>query len=191
MDKTTRIISGILRGKKLAIPPADITRPSSDRTKEAVFSALESVLMQNGKNWHDILFLDCFSGSGAIGAEALSRGACYVVLTEKNPDAQRVIKRNLSYFPAEYEQKYTLYGDIFTIPLAKKPTDIIFMDAPYGQGLTEQALSHLLKKHWISEQSVIIAEVENTETPRIPHEFTVTKEKTHGRAKLYFLQYTP
>ena len=190
MDNTTRIISGILKGKKLAIPPADITRPSSDRTKEAVFSALESVLMQSDKTWRDIMFLDCFSGSGAIAAEALSRGAYYVISAEKNPEAQKVIRRNLSYFPPEYQQRHTLYGDIFDLPIAKKPADIIFMDAPYGQGLTEKALTFLLKKGWIDTDTIIATEIENKEILPIPDGFTLLKEKNHGRAKICFLQYT-
>ncbi len=189
MDKTTRIISGVLRGKKLAIPSADITRPSSDRTKEAVFSAIESVLMEEDKKWHNVMFLDCFSGSGAMAAEALSRGAYYVISAEKSPEAQKVIRRNFSYFPSEYQQKFTLYEDVFSLPAAKKPADIIFMDAPYGQGLTEKALTFLLKKGWIGENSLIIAEVENKEILPIPEGFSITKEKTYGRAKVCFLQY--
>ena len=189
MDKTTRIISGILKGKKLAIPPADITRPSSDRTKEAVFSVLESELMISGRTWQNILFLDCFSGSGAMAAEALSRGAYYVVLAEKSLEAQKIIRRNLSYFPPEYQQKYIIYGDVFALPAAKKPADIIFTDAPYGQGLTEKALSFLLKKGWIAPHTFIATEVENKELLPIPSGFTLIKEKTYGRAKVLFLQY--
>ena len=188
-ENTTRIISGILKGKKLAIPPADITRPTSDRTKEAVFSALESALMQSGKTGQNILFLDCFSGSGAMAAEALSRGAYYVISAEKNPEAQKVIRRNLSYFPQEYQQKHTLYGDVFALPAAKKPADIIFMDAPYGQGLTEKTLTFLLKKGWITTDTIITAEVENKEPLLLPDALAATKEKTYGKAKVCFLHY--
>lgn len=184
-----RIIGGKLKGKKLCLPPADITRPTADRAKEAVFSALDAVLLKQGKHWQDIHFLDCFSGSGAFAAEALSRGAEYVVLAEENPDALKIIKKNLDSLGAEFQPKYSVYKDALALPFAKKAFDIIFSDAPYGKGLTAKALEVLAKKGWINSRSVILTEIEKGEDLTLPKGFSITKEKHYGRAVMLFLEY--
>lgn len=191
MIGSVRIISGQMRGKKLIIPPSEITRPSSDRTREAIFSTIESFLSTDERKWQHLYFMDCFSGSGAFAAEALSRGAYYVTLAENNPEALKVIKHNLSLFPKIYQDRYSVYKDVFALPIAKKSADIIFMDPPYGKNLIPDTLKYLVKQHWINSKTVIITESSKEETIDFPDYFTIIKEKFYGRAKVNFLNFNP
>ena len=90
----TRIIGGTLSGRRLAVP-ARGTRPTSDRIREALFSALDSLLAASGHDWGDLAVLDCFAGSGALGIESMSRGAHRAVLIERSRPAAHTIRRNV------------------------------------------------------------------------------------------------
>ena len=136
-----RIISGRFRGRHLFSPPPEITRPTSDRAREAAFSALTSRL----SSWNDVTFLDAFAGSGAFGLEALSRGAKFVVFAEKNKIAAKIIAKSLSSLSDDLTMKSVLYGDVLKMPKAKTAFDVIYLDAPYRKGLTVPALEYLAK----------------------------------------------
>ena len=128
-----RIISGKFKGRNLTAPPEG-TRPMSDRAKEMLFDMLSSLLMKEGKRWENLKFLDVFSGSGAVGLEAVSRGCKEVFLFENNVQAQKTIRQNGK------GMNFELYGDALKPSLIKNPIGILFMDPPYGKGLAEQAL---------------------------------------------------
>jgi len=180
-----RIISGRFRGRHLSSPPPEITRPTSDRAREAAFSALTSRL----SSWNDVTFLDAFAGSGAFGLEALSRGAKFVVFAEKNKIAAKIIAKSLSSLSDDLTMKSVLYGDVLKMPKAKTAFDVIYLDAPYRKGLTAPALEYLAKTGWIGEESLIIAETETGEDFTPPEGFTLNEVKTYGRASLNFLSY--
>ena len=91
----TRIIAGAARGRRLAVPPKG-TRPTSDRVRESLFSVLDSALLAGDRGWQDISVLDLYAGSGALGLEALSRGAAFVTFVEKNGEIIKVLEKNIA-----------------------------------------------------------------------------------------------
>ena len=176
-----RIISGTYKGRTLIAPPEG-TRPTADRAKEMLFDMLTSLLMKEGKRWENLKFADVFSGSGAIGLEAVSRGCKEVSLFENNLTAQKIIRQNGK------GMKFELYGDALKPVSAKVPMDILFMDPPYGKGLVEQALPEFLKQGWIDKNSLIIIEEEKVNTIEVPKEFLLQEKRSAGRNTFYFLK---
>ncbi len=172
-----RIIGGTLKGRLLQTPDGyDTTRPTADRAKEGLFNMLSARLAAEGKTWEETVFFDGFAGSGAMGAEALSRGARHVFFAEKDKRALACIQKNLRGIRPS---SYTLFGqDILFLPKKEESCpspDILFLDAPYGKGLWEAALKNLLQKGWIAPKTLCIAE---TETAGFSNRFKTKKEKT-------------
>lgn len=125
----TRIIAGVARGRRLRVPGSG-TRPTTDRVREAMFSSIESILRAEGREWSDIHVLDLYAGSGALGLEALSRGAAHVTFVECARDAVRILRQNVATVGLPGET-------IVTLPVSKVrdvhglPAGIVFMDPPY------------------------------------------------------------
>lgn len=149
-----RVIAGKARRLSLKTLPGENTRPTTDRIKETLFNMLQSEL-------YGSLFLDLFSGSGAIGIEAASRGAKHTWLVEKNRQACSCIRENLA-FTRLSEDAELLEEDVFTAlhKLNQKGLifDFIFMDPPYHQLLEKEVLSELSSLQLLHENSVVIVE---------------------------------
>ncbi len=123
-----RIIAGKWRGMRLSQPPGTQTRPTTDRVREAMFSALESRIGFDG-----ICVLDAFAGSGALGLEALSRGAGWVVFCERDGKALATIRRNVASLPGAREASEIVRGDVLKRPPAGSvPFDLVLLDPPYA-----------------------------------------------------------
>ena len=178
-----RIISGIARGKKLQSPLTESTQPTMDRAKETLFNVLESWRLNEGKGWAQISFVDVFSGSGAIGIEAWSRGVKSPVFIEKNPDALKILNQNLSAVGLKKVDAVDALN-----PPQGKPASIIFMDAPYGMGLWPLALQAFLKTGWVDNNTLIIIETDGKNPEKVPMGFVVTKERKAGRNLFLFLK---
>lgn len=176
-----RIISGTNKGRILIAPPEG-TRPTADRAKEMLFDMLTSLLMKQGKRWENLIFLDVFSGSGAVGLEAVSRGCKSVFLFENNATAQKIIRQNGK------GMKFELYEDALKPVAAVKSADILFMDPPYGKGLWELALPQFLNNGWIDENTLIIIEEDKTNKIEIPPRFVLQEKRASGRNTFYFLK---
>lgn len=149
-----RVIAGSAKRIKLQTPEGFKTRPTTDRIKETIFNMLQPYLI-------DCIFLDLFSGSGAIGIEALSRGAKYVAFIEKEYNAIRCIESNLNI------TKLKDNAEIFLMDIKEgleklekndKKFDIIFMDPPYNQGLEMWVLKFLVKSNLLKKDTIIIFE---------------------------------
>lgn len=179
-----RIVGGNLKGKKLQSPTDDRTRPTSDRTREALFSILSASLIKKGRNWTNISFLDVFSGTGAIGLEALSRGAHKVQFIENYPPALECLRKNV----ADHENAFVLSVDATCPPFSTQAVDIIFMDAPYREELWEKALNSLKEKGWIDKKTLIIIEIDKKEEGLVPEDFKKIDDRTYGRNRLLFCQ---
>ena len=148
-----RIIGGTYRGKKLFSPESDKVRPTSDRAREALFNILNSQLENSFSEYN---LLDVFSGSGALGLEAISRGIKSVGLIDADIKS---LSKNVSLFPQE-QNKIKIYRlDVNHLPQSNMQYDIVFMDAPYNQGLSEIALHNLAINNWLSDQALCIVEV--------------------------------
>lgn len=181
-----RIIGGIYRGRRLISPPSEITRPTSDRAKEGLFNILDSLLKKNGQHWEDLSFADIFAGSGAVGLEALSRGARIVYSLEKNPVAWDVIRKNDSQ-----KLLHLLKEDALKPPFLKVPVDILFMDPPYGHDLWQKSLKALIDQNWIDRRTLIIVETDQAESEELPPFLVLENKRNYSRNKFLFLKMAP
>ncbi len=179
-----RIISGRFRGKKLYTPAGLTTRPTSDRAKESIFNILNSYT-----DIKNSIAVDIFAGSGALGIEALSRGAQSCLFVEKDKTAIKTIRHNISSIGMDANASYL--NDCLNLSSYKKGQfDIIFMDPPYNKGLITIALSELAKGKLTHQKTIIIAECDKEEVPEIPEDFSIIDTRIYGKAKILFLKST-
>ncbi len=149
----TRVIGGAAGGRRLQTPPGDRTRPTSDRTREALFSSLESLL----GSWSGVRLLDLYAGSGAVAIEALSRGAARAVCVERDRRAAGVIRRNgqdLGLTPQVHSRAVSSY-------LAGEPEtfEVVFLDPPYD--LAPEAVERdlgALVAGWLAPEALVVVE---------------------------------
>lgn len=178
-----RIISGNYRGKKLISPASEKVRPTSDRTREAVFNILYSKL--SGALSENSL-LDVFSGTGAFALEAVSRGIKQVGMIDVDT---RDLLKNVALFPKEKDKIKVMRLNALDLPPAPKKYELLFMDAPYHQGISEKALAQVAEKGWLAEGALAIVEVEKNENLPLPEGYALIDERIYGLAKIYFLHY--
>lgn len=180
-----RVISGKARGTKLYTLEGDNTRPTLDRVKESLFNIIQNYI-------EDCNFLDLFSGSGAIGIEAISRGAKKAILCDKSKEAVNIIRKNIE--KTHTEEKVELYNLDFKKVLREKveeKQDIVYLDPPYKTDFAIQALKILLEKELIDEKSIIIIETDNEKdilNKISKMKLKVRDTRKYGRAYLIFLE---
>ena len=150
-----RVIAGKARRLNLKTVPGMDTRPTTDRIKETLFNILQPELL-------DCHFLDLFSGSGAIGIEALSRGAARAVFVEKNPKACTCIRENLTFTKLADSGKLLSMDVLQALRSLEggESFDCIFMDPPYRQDLEQQVLAYLADSSLVDEHTLIIVEAD-------------------------------
>ncbi len=149
-----RVIAGTARRLKLKTLPGTATRPTQDIIKETCFNVLQNAVMGSR-------FLDLFAGSGAIGIEALSRGADYAVFVENSRKAVSVIEENLEHTHLR-EKARIMTGDALTAVHqlgAEKPFDLVYLDPPYGKELEKAVLSYLAGSPVIHEDTILVMEL--------------------------------
>jgi 16S rRNA (guanine966-N2)-methyltransferase len=157
----TRIISGVARGRTLKVP-AKGTRPTSDRVRESLFSALQSRLLADGLDWADICVLDLYAGSGALGLEALSRGAREVWLIENNRAAATVIASNIETL--DLPGAHVLSSDAAVVarvrPPAAAPANIVLADPPYDVSISvmRALVADLVAAGWLAADAHVVIE---------------------------------
>jgi 16S rRNA (guanine966-N2)-methyltransferase len=178
-----RIIGGKFRSRSL-LGPSDIkTRPTSDRTRESIFNLLE-----NGLHLHSegLSVLDLYAGTGALGIEALSRGASFCLFIENHGPALKVLKKNTENFP----EAQILSKDIVRLKKNNNPLfDLIFLDPPYHKNLIPLTLKNLISGQYLKDGSHLIIEISNKEKIEIELPFFKIKEKTYGETKIIFIKY--
>lgn len=177
-----RIIAGEWRGRKLVAPKGDLTRPTADRTRETLFSMLNSRL----GSLEGLSVVDLFAGSGALGLEALSRGAEFCLFVEQDRHALDAIKANIAALDARARTSVTA-GSVMTLGPAKVPHDLILLDPPYASGAGEVALDRLLRLGWIGEATWIAIETGADESVEVKT-LSVEAERKVGKAKLTLLR---
>ncbi len=150
-----RVIAGQAKGRHLHAPKGMSTRPTADRVKEAIFSVIAAYLDQS-------IVLDAFAGTGALGLEALSRGAKEAILIERNKKTFEVLKANIDL--TGLEGAYVYCADCLTLlnhlPNTKhlQPFDLIFLDPPYGKGWIKKAVALILQKNILEREGILIIE---------------------------------
>jgi 16S rRNA (guanine966-N2)-methyltransferase len=175
-----RIIAGRWRSRRLVAPAGNLTRPTSDRTRETLFSMLTSRL----GGFEALAVLDLFAGSGAFAFEALSRGAARAILVERDPAARAAIAANIAALGANAR----LFAvDATSLPPAEWQADLLFLDPPYGQGLVEPALASARATGWIADHAWIAAETAAHEM-LVPAGFSVEADRRVGKARLTLLR---
>ena len=175
-----RIIAGKFRGKALLSPTDESIRPTSDRAREAMFNILASRI---GVHLDGLKVLDLFAGTGALGIEALSRGAGSACFVDNDAAAVKAIKANLAAFSAA--------GDVRQSPVASLGTAVrahhlVFLDAPYGLGLADPALIHLHARGWIAPGAII--SVETAAADKLACEWELLVERRFGKALVRLLR---
>ena len=173
-----RIIAGQWRGRQIVAPQGDTTRPTADRTRETLFSMLHSRL----GGFEELAVADFFAGSGALGLEALSRGAASCLFVEQEAAALRAIKANIASLGAQARCDVRA-ASVLSLGLPKAPLDLILLDPPYGSGAGEVALDKLARLGWIGEGTWISLETALSEEPGIKGLEAVASRKV-GKAKL-------
>lgn len=175
----------------MSAPAGRDTRPTTDRTREAVFNILEHAPWSPGLEGRRVL--DLFAGSGALGLEAVSRGAAFALFVETDAAARGAIRDNI--------EALALFGttrihrrdatDLGVKPAGLgEPFDLIFLDPPYHKGLGERALAHLREGGWITVDALIVFECAADENPSLA-DFESLDERTYGVAKVLFLKPVP
>jgi len=186
-----RIVAGKHRGRRIAAPDGHDVRPTSDRAREALFD-----ILQHGNFTADgtspligAHVLDVFAGSGALGLEALSRGAAHVTFIENSATARSALRANAKTL-GELARMTVVQADATKPPGAGAPCELVLMDPPYRSGLAAPALSALAERGWLAEGAICVAEISAAETFEAPAGFTSLDERRYGKTKLEFLRYS-
>lgn len=151
-----RIVAGRWRGRRLAAPPGQDTRPTADRVRQAVFDRLMHAPWAGRDVLEGAAVLDAFAGSGALGLEALSRGASRACFMERDPAALRAIRANVAACRAQALCR-VVPGDVLR-PLKGEACGLVFLDPPYGQGLVGPAVAALTGAGWVAPGTVLVME---------------------------------
>ena len=177
-----RVIAGEWRGRKLQAPKGDLTRPTADRTRETLFSMLASRL----GSFEGLSVADLFAGSGALGLEALSRGAAECLFVEQDRGALGAIRSNIAALDAR-ERCRIEAGSVMQLRAREKPLDLILLDPPYKTGAGSVALDRLLRLGWIGEATWIALETGATEDVEVKG-LAIEAQRRVGKGKLTLLR---
>ncbi len=187
-----RIVSGKLKGRNIATLDGRNTRPTSDRAREAIFNVLAHA--DWGVELDGLKVMDLFAGTGALGFEAISRGAAHCLFVETESRARGVIRENVD--------QYQLFGVTrihrrSAVDLGPRPNgvgapyDIAFMDPPYGYELVTPTLKQLIKGEWLNPGALIVAEVSKDDPEPVFDGYEVLDNRDYGAARVWFARYTP
>ena len=187
-----RIVSGDFRGKAIVTPEGQGTRPTSDRARQAVFNILEHAAWSQGLR--GLRVMDLFAGSGALGLEALSRGAAFCLFVETDEAARGAIRENLDnlglFGRTRVHRRSAV--DLGTRPGADGPAfDLAFLDPPYAKGLGEVALARLRDGGWLAPGALVVFERGSGEPAFQADGFEVLDARDYGAARVHFLRLLP
>ncbi|MGI3899859.1 MAG: 16S rRNA (guanine(966)-N(2))-methyltransferase RsmD [Janthinobacterium lividum] len=180
-----RIVGGRLRGRALRTPSSDAIRPTSDRLRETLFDVLAH---RYGDPVAGGRVVDLFAGTGALGLEALSRGASHTLFVEDGAEARALIRDNVEALGVAglcriFRRDATRLGDVQAAPF-----DLAFLDPPYGQGLGEAALTGLHQGRWLVPGALCVLEEAAASPIVAPEGFSIIERREAGIAQLVFLR---
>ncbi|MDO9384739.1 MAG: 16S rRNA (guanine(966)-N(2))-methyltransferase RsmD [Hyphomicrobiaceae bacterium] len=183
-----RIVGGRFRGRAIAAPSHAGLRPTADRVRESIFNILLHGV--EGLEVEGARVIDLFAGTGALGLEALSRGAAYCLFVEEAVEARALIRSNVEAMGLMgvtkiYRRDATSLG-----PAAPhQPFDLAFLDPPYGQGLAEKALEALIEGGWLKAGAIAVVEERATETVWLPQGFAEIDRRAYGDTQVVFARF--
>ncbi len=183
-----RIVAGIHKGRTLSTPKSNDTRPTTDRVREAMFNILSHSI--DGFTFTDARVLDLFAGTGALGLEALSRGAKFIQFIEQDAAARGLIRTNAETLGATGQIKIwrrdaTNLAKLEGIP----PFDLVFLDPPYGKGFGDKALAGLIDGGWLADGAVVVVEEIKSAQVEVPDELSVITTRDYGDTTALFLRF--
>ncbi|NQV99080.1 MAG: 16S rRNA (guanine(966)-N(2))-methyltransferase RsmD [Rhodospirillales bacterium] len=184
-----RIIGGTHKGRSLLAPPGQATRPTSGRVRESVFNILAHGFAD--LQLAETSVVDVFAGTGALGLEALSRGALHATFIDTSRSALEAAKKNAATL-GEWRKAMTLKADASQLAMppraAKAPCGLAFLDAPYEKELSLPALLGLVNKGWVHPGAVVVVELAAKEELELPRRYQLLDERSYGAARVLFLQ---
>ncbi|HPF45670.1 MAG: 16S rRNA (guanine(966)-N(2))-methyltransferase RsmD [Alphaproteobacteria bacterium] len=180
-----RIIGGTYRGKKLITPVDDLIRPTTDRMRETLFNMLEH---GNGPGIRGSKILDLFAGTGALGIEALSRGAAHVTFVDNNSRSMKLIKQNTDLIKSSENASF-IVADAVKFKYPGTVYDVVFIDPPYRKNLVTPALTNLHEKGLLNTNSIAVIEYGSDEEIDFTLHFGEIKSRKMGDATFSLLEY--
>ena len=173
-----RIIAGAAGGRNLATPEGRDIRPTPERAREALFSILDNLV--------DAIVVDAFAGTGALGCEALSRGAAMCYFIDEDPQAIDLVEENLDRIDGA-DRGIVLEGDFeSSLPLIYDDPDLWFLDPPYDTGLGKSALEKMADSPAVTDEALIVLEQSTKEEVPEVKRFEVVDQREYGKTRLVF-----
>jgi 16S rRNA (guanine966-N2)-methyltransferase len=187
-----RIVAGKHRGRAIATPQGSTTRPTANRARESLFNILAHAGWRDDGTSPliDARVLDAFAGSGALGIEALSRGAAHATFLDTDATAIKLIGDNLRKL-GEANNAKVIRADAARPPPTREPCDLALLDPPYRSELAAPALVALAQAGWLKVGAIVTVELGNVEDLAVPPAFEVIDERRYGAAKIVILRYRP
>jgi len=187
-DVAMRIVAGRLKGRSLAVPGGVDIRPTADRTRQALFDILEHAHLGPGgaSVVVNAIVLDAFCGTGALGLEAVSRGAAAVTFMDSHRAAIDCVRANAKALRVGAQ---FILADARNPPRARQPADLVFLDSPYDRGLAAPSLEALASAGWVAPAAVLSVELSGREALSfaVPSGFAKFDERRYGRARILLL----
>ena len=183
-----RIVAGRFRGRAIATPTHDGLRPTSDRVREAVFNILAHGIGEFSLTGARVI--DLFAGTGALGLEALSRGAAYCLFVDTDTEARALIRRNVEAFGLTGESK--IFRRDATDLGGGGPRDVVtlaFLDPPYDQGLADKALTALTAGGWLAAGAVVVIEERTGNVVALPAGLAEVDRRIYGDTQVIFARW--
>jgi len=178
----TRIVAGTAGGRRLAVPRGRSTRPTAERTREGLFSALEAV----HRTLHGRAFLDLYAGTGAVGLEAASRGSAPVLLVEHAPGALAALRSNVAALALADVEIIADQVERLLARAAPQPFDIVFLDPPYADPV-EPVLQMLIDNRWLADDATVVVErATRSGAPAWPVELSQDRARRYGDSTLWY-----
>ena len=181
---TIKIIGGNLRGQRIQVPKGGHVRPTSNKVREAIFNVLQSRV-----RWQETLAIDLFAGSGALGFEALSRGAKSCFLIEKNRKTWESLQTSIKQLRVSDNQVQLIYGSAQMFLKSEQKfmhPCVLFVDPPYFQEQYTSILGEIEECAFIQQQSIIMVESDKAIEVSIPRSWELFQERVYGRIQLRY-----
>jgi len=183
-----RIVGGRLRGKTLVAPEGKDTRPTSDRARESLFNILAHRYQPHDFTLNGVRVLDMCAGTGALGLEALSRGASHVTFVERGHEALAALNANIRSAKAIKETQVQRC-DVTGMQRASVPCGLVFLDPPYADGIEAAALNAARKTGWLRDGAVVIVETDSKNFPEWPEGFVEDDRRSYGKVTFTILRF--
>ncbi|MEW6767318.1 MAG: 16S rRNA (guanine(966)-N(2))-methyltransferase RsmD [Pseudomonadota bacterium] len=181
-----RVVGGRLRGRSIASPSSNEIRPTQDRLRESLFN----ILMHGYENpMEGARVLDLFAGTGALGIEAISRGAAFTLFVDNGAEARALLRNNvealgLGGLSKVFRRDATNLGEAYPV----EPFSLVFLDPPYGKGLADKALASLRDGEWLMAGALVVAEESTAAALKAPQGFEELERRAYDDTEFLFLR---